>query len=502
MAISRIRGEQIRKGVLANNHIANDAAIEEGKLDINWAGHYQNTLETKKVIDYVQVGNKVVGEATEYNLTTNGIIVGGNVTSSLTTEEGVITDAPYNQVVIRDAMTGDAVIDEEGEEVYGRLVHDGVDFKVVFYSPGTDEEGKTIETPFTMPVNQEIDFQYMERFNLKTVSELFAANEKFVAGAADITAFQNIEQLAKDLYGAGYTLDRDGKGNLELSIQEQITKEIQERKEANEAIVTDLSTQAAAGKGANLIGVEDADNKFLGGTVEAVLAELKDAMDQFKTDLGSIENGKGASLIGVEDAQGYFEGTTVEEVLTELSERATNLEQGSNAEVDNAKGRDADTASGKFLIKDFATLEERLVEIETVVDEEAGDKEERTAALEKEVNDARGSEVSVEARLGKSLNDNGTLKVGTQIHSHYRARYQAVGGEGEVSLAMFNKADLPNFQVGDDSLEVFINGQLQEPGLNYLEGEAGNKVTFDLGDGTVLEPTDIVQIKYYVNNAE
>lgn len=411
MAISRLNGKQIRPGVLTNQHVAANADIHESKLDVNWAGHYQSALETKKVIDFVQVGNKMVSEATEYNLTTSGVLLGGNVTTSTGTDEGVITDAPYNKVIIRDAVTGDAVLDAEGEEVYGRLVHDGVDFKVLFMSPGLDGESNPVEAPFTMPVDQEIDFQYMERFNLKTVSELFAANEKFVAGAADITAFQNIEQLAKDLYGAGYTLDRDGQGNLTASIQEQIKA---------------------------------------------------------------------------------------------LEERSTNLEQGSNAEVDSAKDRDAASANGHFAVKEFATLEGRFVEIENFVDAEAKDKEDRVSALETEVSTARGSEDSLDVRLDRSLNENGTLKAGQLIHEHFRARFQAAGGEAEVLLSQFtSKKTLPAaFQVGDDSLEVYINGQLQEEGLNYQEAVTGDKITFDLGDGTVLEPTDIVQIKFHINNAE
>jgi hypothetical protein len=498
MAISRIRGEQIRPGVLVNAHIADNAAIHESKLDVDWAAHYNQALETKKVIDFVQVDRKLVGGASEYNLSANGVLDGNAPkTTSASTAEGVITDAPYNKVIIRDSNTGEPILDAEDREVYGRMVHDGVDFKVLFFTT----DGVT-ETPFTMPDGQEIDFQYMERFNLRTVSELFAANEKFVAGAADITAFQNIHQLAKDIYGAGYTLDRDGEGNLTVSLVEQISNEVQARQQAVQAILDDLAAQATAGKGANLIGVQDEGNRFLGGTVEAVLAEIKDALDEFKADLASTENGKGASLIGIEDAAGKFNASNVEEALQELATRTESLELGSNAEVDNAKSRDADSANGYFVQKTFQSLEERLVEIETVVDAEAKDKEDRVAALETEVQAARGSEVSLDARLDRALNEDGTLKAGRDIHKHYRARYQATGGESEVLLSQFNKPGLPNFQVGDDSLEVYINGQLQEPGLNYQEGANGDKIIFDIGDGTVLQPSDIVQIKYYVNNPE
>jgi|GEM_PF-2327095 len=588
MAISRIRGEQIRPGVLVNQHIADNAGIHESKLDINWLSHYAQALETKKVIDFVQVGNKVVGGLSSYNLSTQGILAGNAPkATSVSTDEGVIIDAPYNKVIIRDSVTGDSILDVSGNEVYGRMVHDGVDFIVMFYTSNDETE-----TPFTMPENQEIDFQYMERFNLRTVSELFAANEKFVAGAADITAFQNIHQLAKDIYGAGYTLDRDGQGNLSVSLVDQIANEVQERQQAIQDFRNDLLAQATAGKGANLIGIEDAGNRFLGGTVEAVLAEIKDALDELKNDLASTALGKGASMIGLHDAAGKFNASDVEGALAELADRASSLEQGSNLEVDNAKSRDAASANGYFAQKTFASLENRLVEIETVVDSEVkghGDRldaieaeiqaarngqvsldarldamqaeidaeedaraqgdqeirddfastdagkgasligvhdangkltainvegalieladrstavEGRATNLENEVQAARGSASSLDVRLDRALNEDGTLKAGRDIHKHYRARYQATGGESQVTLDQFNKTDLPNFQVGDDSLEVYINGQLQEVGLNYLEGADGRTIIFDIGDGTVLQSTDIVQIKYYVNNPE
>lgn len=485
MAISRLNGKQIRPGVLTNSHVAANAAIEETKLSINWSSHYAEALETKKVVDFVQVGNKVVS-GTEFNLSVNGVLEGtAPIATSTGITEGVVTDAPYNKVVIRDANTGDSILDAQDNEVYGRIVHDGVDFKVMFYSVVAEAE-----TAFVMPAGTEIDFQYMERFNLRTISELFAANEKFVAGSADITAFQNLHQLARDLYGAGYSLDRDGEGNLTVSIVEQLADEVEARGLADQAIKDDLAAQAAAGKGANLVGVEDAGNRFLGGTVEAVLAEIKDALDALEAELASTEVGKGASKIGVHDAEEKFTGTTVEEVLAELDSKITTAANGGNTtqtEVDAA--RKATALTGVEVT--HASLDERLESTDTVV-----------KANSDELVAARGTEASVDVRLDRALNENGTLKAGAQIHSHYRARFQAVGGENEVLLTAFNKADLPNFQVGDDSLEVFINGQLQEPGLNYQEGALGEKIVFDLGDGTVLEPTDIIQIKYYINNAE
>lgn len=520
MAISRIRGEQIRQGVLVNQHIAADAAIEESKLDVNWGAHYAEALETKKVVDFVQVGNQTVGGLTELNLSTGEtpVLIGTSpITTSTGTTEGVITDAPYNKVIIRDANTGDSFVDELDNEVYGRLVHDGVDFKVMFFSVVEDAE-----VAFTMPLDAEIDFQYMERFNLRTISELFAANEKFVAGAADITAFQNIHQLARDIYGAGYSLDRDGEGNLEVSLADQVTNEVNARTEAITELKADLLAAGEAGKGANLIGIEDLANVFTAVTVEGALLELNQR-------LTNQETGGGAEVTEAHDSTLTGEHTTLQERLeadtAEIVNRLTTEKQRAEAaelalsnradaletEVQDARKSTVKSADGGVTPKEFASVDARLEEIETDHKTEVERATQAETALQEALEteaQTRADEITridqalvdVDARLDESLNEDGTLKVGTQIHTHYRARFQATGGENEVLLTSFNKENLPNFQVGDDSLEVFINGQLQEPGLNYQEGANGDKIIFDLGDGTVLEPTDIVQIKYYINN--
>lgn len=73
--------------------------------------------------------------------------------------------------------------------------------------------------------------------------------------------------------------------------------------------VTDLAS-TANGKGASLIGVEDAAGDFAGATVEAVLAEII-------ADYALTTSGNGASKIGIEDSAGDITATTVEGALAE-----------------------------------------------------------------------------------------------------------------------------------------------------------------------------------------
>lgn len=104
---------------------------------------------------------------------------------------------------------------------------------------------------------------------------------------------------------------------------------------------------------------------------------------------------------------------------------------------------------------------------------------------------------TVEGAL-KELYDALGLVTGGQ--TSYRAHYVATGGESEILLTAFtSKQTLPAaFVVGNDSLELYVNGALQEVDLHYQEGANGDKITFDIGDSTVLEPNDLVQIKFTI----
>jgi hypothetical protein len=605
MAISRIRGEQIKQQVIKDQHIASDAAIQESKLAIDWAAHYQQALVTKKVVDYVQVNGTDVGGFGQIDISAVIPNTVPHVNSDPLSGEGVIVDAPKNKAIIRDAVTGDPVLDENQREVYGRVEFDdaGNNFVLKFFTfDPTANGGAGAEVPFTMPAGQKIDWQYAKRFNLDTVDEMFAANEKFVEGAADATAHLNIDQLAKDLYGASFSLDRDGNPNLTVSVVDQIANEVAARQAGDQAIRDDLASNLA-GKGANLIGVEDAAGKFIASTVEGVLAELQQNIENealarsnadtaIRNDLSSTAVGNGgAKRIGVSSDAGLT-GSTVEDVLKDLNTRLTNQESGGGAEVTETHDREAASANGYFAQKTgaqaFASLEERLLDIETVVDEKAkvaddtaaevqtargtfenldarlddvdariaaeqdarqqGDQairddlasnaagkgasligiedpngkvtatnvegaileladratavEGRASDLETEVHAARGSAASLDARLDRALNEDGTLKAGRDIHKHYKAYYQATGGESVINLSAFNVPDLPPYQVGDNTLDVYVNGILQNEGLHYSEVAGGQAIDFSMGDGTTLVAGDIVTIKYQVNNLE
>lgn len=464
MSITRIRGEQIKDGVILNQHIsdnqimdakiASNAAISESKLNIAWYDRYHDALKVRKIVDFVQVNGTAVGGESVVDISAiipntvpavdSTYTAGADPTAS--TGEGVLATGSKNKAIVRNAATGEPLLDANDNEVYGRVsVIDG-DFALSFYSLVSG-----VETAYTMPANTTIDWQYAKRFNLDAVDEMFASNEKFVEGSADATAHLNIAQLAKDIYGgSAYNhLDRDGNGNFSngLSLYERLeavanSADDQEGSalvgfyndqvragatftagvanvfdalydllDQADAFKQDLAEVGSATLGAVLIGIQDANNQITATTVDGALSEIAAALYQFESDLASTSASEGASLIGV-TSNGDYTGATVQAVLDDLSSRTSYLENNGGAEVTETHDRELASTNSYFAQKigvaAFGTLEDRLLDIETVVDTTAKDFEDRVTSLETfEANIASNAEGNGAAMV--SVENNGVL---------------------------------------------------------------------------------------------
>lgn len=513
MPLMRINGSQIQLGAIKNEHIGEP--IEETKLNIAWSTHYNNALATKKLLDYVQKNGVSVA---------SGVSVIDNIIDAAephvedATSLGIITSdfdgKGKNKVVVRDAVTGEPILDASNREVYGRLTWDSTlnsgsgGYKLSFYTfDGTNENA------YAFAANATIDIQYMRRFTLLDVDESFSANEKFVDGAADVTAHLNIEQLARDIYGTA-SLDRDGQPNLGTPLVTQIANEAAARTAADSTLQSNIETEAinranadnairsdfastAAGKGASLVGVEDAGNKFTASTVEGVLAELqsnieseastraaadttlqgnidaeasaRQAADQaIRDDLASTAAGKGASLIGVEDASGKFAATTVEGVLAEIDSAYKAADSALQAGIDAEET--ARIAGDQAIRDDLASTAAGKGASLIGVEDSAG----------------KFAATTVEGVLAEI-----DSKVNSYAHTHYKVTVTLSAPASVVDLP----TGKPSFTVGDDSLDVYVNGVLQEVGVHYAEEADGRGVDFG---ATVLEAGTKVTFRYFV----
>lgn len=111
----------------------------------------------------------------------------------------------------------------------------------------------------------------------------------------------------------------------------------------------------AAGKGASMVGIQDAAARYTGVTVEAALVEAATV-----AILAATTVGKGASTVGIEDTGTHYTGTTVETVLAEAAV-ATNAAQ-SDATQALSDAADAQADANTALAAQVAvTAEEKFL---------------------------------------------------------------------------------------------------------------------------------------------
>lgn len=524
MSITRIRGEQIQADTIKAGHIAakqvanvaiaDDAAIAESKLNINWATHYGAALATKLVLDYVQMNNvAAVGGSVE-----NIIAAATPRANDNTTDLGVIVTniggADKNKVIIRDKTTGEPILDGL-DEIYGRITWDATlngatgGFKLSFFKGNDSAVNFATSTP--------VDLQYVRRFNLQDVDEAFSMNEKFVDGVADVTTALNLEQLAKDLYGTA-TLDRDGVANLAKSVVTQISDEVTARGVA-EGILQDniddvdgaldqeiLDRAAAVKTVSDGLAQELLDRAAAVKTVADNLAqELLDrvAADKVITDtlaLTTTATGAGAKGVGVESNANYA-GATAQAVLNDLASRTAALETGGGAEVTDTHTREADSANDYFLQKiggsAFAAIEDRLEEIETIVDAKAKVADDTAS----EVTTARGSKASLDARLDVAIREDGILVDDAKLHVHKQEVFVIAAPTNKRKVVLTGVVDT----VGDQSVLVYINGIYQ---LNDALSTGNGNYSIDVNkkdiifsaDTDILVAGDVVVVTYVTRN--
>lgn len=215
MTKNQASGRQIKANAISNEHIAQNAAIEDKKLAIDWVARGEEILGRKLLVDYVQVEDLLVSSGSSAVTLLSGISA---PLADADTKKGVVVEEGKNKVILRNRQTGDPVISTYSTEVYARITHDTTNFILTFYAL----TNVGVEEAYMFTEETTIDFQFPQRFSLATIGETFAANEKFVDGASDVSSRLDLEQLAKDIFGAGYDLTQTGEGANLQSLVEQL----------------------------------------------------------------------------------------------------------------------------------------------------------------------------------------------------------------------------------------------------------------------------------------
>lgn len=202
MAFNKIRGQQIKLGQITSDHI--EGKLSESVLDIDFVSHSGEILSQKLVVDYVQKLGLTV------NANSQGTTFDLAIAPAATVNDlGVIlkTQRDY-KVIVRNASTGEPLMDSLGREVFGYLT--GFSEGTYTLTLNVKDEGTQNDVEYTATEEVDIDIVFPQRFTLQSVSEMFAANTKFVDGAADVTTHLNIDQITTDIFGEGYSLNTDG----------------------------------------------------------------------------------------------------------------------------------------------------------------------------------------------------------------------------------------------------------------------------------------------------
>ncbi|MBE0336983.1 hypothetical protein [Paenibacillus sp. 23TSA30-6] len=357
--IARFRGEQLNNKLLRNQHFDEANKIAEKYIDLKFHNH-REILEDTKIDVFVQVNKKAVAGSTQLDVSGD---IGTRTVSTGDKMEGVVLT---EKVQLRSAGTDSPIGDSDSDVVYGRLEESKGSYFLKFYSV---EGGK--EQPYTFDANAgKIDYRFVIRTNLSVIPSdaIIQGGSGFVEGATDAKAYMNLIQLMKDVYGSTGTLDNDGNSNLIVSIQDQISQEVQDRQDADQAI----RDQLASATGAQLIGVATDPN---------------------------------------------YSGVTLQLALSHLAQRLKSSEDLMNGIND----RDADSSNGYFKAGAFGNAEGRILDLEKAAD--AAFKALRVkvgtieAADEEEVFEAVGGETEYTLKKGKAKDKTVRLAINGQLQT-------------------------------------------------------------------------------------
>lgn len=231
-------------------------------------------------------------------------------------ELGLCVYDPENKVILKN-LDGTAVLDADGNEVFGRLTKAGAVWTLSF------KKGADVAATPASP---------LACFAFFSIEKALGAVKRIggtqAIGPAADPRYENHLLGLGDRHGAD-AVDIDASVASALNIADPADQTVKGALEAldsqHDTLISDLAS-SATGKGAALVGVEDDAAKFDATTVEGVLAELQvnieaeaTARQDLVTDLASVSASKGASLIGIEDADSQFAAATVEAALKELA---------------------------------------------------------------------------------------------------------------------------------------------------------------------------------------
>jgi hypothetical protein len=308
---NKINGSQIKPNSITESHI--NGKLSEAKLNIDYSTpeKAQAILQQKIVLDSVLLTDPLTVAKDATKVDSVNIALDPSSSSS---EKGVVLT---ELVELRRQATGEYVIDSTTDKVvYGKLSGTAGDYILTF----VDKD----EAPVNMPINGKINVTYFVRDDFWNVSERFTKKLGLLDSGVDVTTQQQLLQLVADIFGANYTLNKDGEFTHPF-------KDIDDRyKDASIfKVIYYLHSEIIAAR-----GQEGSLNDHIQNLFDTLNADLQ----SMASNLSSNDVGKGAALIGT-TAGSHWDKHSISNLeeaiffligdLTKLQDKATELEQSS-----------------------------------------------------------------------------------------------------------------------------------------------------------------------------
>lgn len=324
-----------------------------------------------------------------------------------------------------------------------------------------------------------IDWQFLRRFNLNTVSELYAANEKFVYGAADANARLDLNQLVLDLFTPTYTLDHDGVANLGTPLQTMISDHIADTTDAHDASAISFVNTFASLTPVNSAVTVDTVQKAI-ESLSTMTGGSSAELDDLETSLGTAINADGTfdGYSGTNYIDGATSMTNADEILDgEIFDLAADLADhiGETVDAHNASAVSFDPTGTNF-DPGVIDVQAALESLDTDLANHIADTVEAHMATAVGYTKAGWTGIDNVGEALDALRD--------KMHGHYFLEVDATAAQTEIDLGVVDTDDY--------DIRVELNGQGQREGV----GESYELTTTGIEFTDPLELGDYIKIEW------